>query len=271
MANSKLRSSDRRSCEPRVLELKEARALARTRVESALCASVPRKDRQLHSLPSRAITPLTLLSVRQGSSSINASTQHVLELPQCHPPPLHFVASSTVIQNQHVRRAGPRSPAAQARHAVEYAMVNSRDPWQGRASGKERAKEQQHSQRRSRSAEDILANTEPERPTILQHITVLEDHRPFSFSSETGVAPNTLLALRGTRQGSGASSGTRLGTAEINQYIRRAGHPSRAARDAEHFRSQEKRRNVLGDGIEIVGNDLADRLSLKMQRLAAFK
>jgi hypothetical protein len=27
----------------------------------------------------------------------------------------------------------------------------------------------------------------------------------------------------------------------------------------------------LGDGIEIVGNDLADRLSLKMQRLAAFK
>jgi len=56
----------------------------------------------------------------------------------------------------------------------------------------------------------------------------------------------------------------------MNQDTHRAGPPSRAARDVERVRRQEARKGVLGGGIVIMGDELADRLFRRIQQMGAF-
>lgn len=66
------------------------------------------------------------------------------------------------------------------------------------------------------------------------------------------------------------SSGTRFYTSVMNRNVRCADPPSRAARDVKHIRGQEEKQSVMGDGIFIMIDELADRLSRRTQQLGTF-
>jgi len=56
----------------------------------------------------------------------------------------------------------------------------------------------------------------------------------------------------------------------MNRNVRCADPPSRAARDVKHIRGQEEKQSVMGDGIFIMIDELADRLSRRTQQLGTF-
>jgi hypothetical protein len=124
----------------------------------------------------------------------------------------------------------------------------------------------------------VLTEDKAANPSLNHHLHSLSFRR-LSFRrarilfSEASIAPDTPLTPRGVRTGPHfprMSSGTRFYTSVINQNMRCTDPLSRAVRDGKSFRRHEEKRSVMGDGIFIMGDELADRLSRRTQQLGTF-
>ena len=250
MAKPTPRSPDpRRSSKPSVQASNNVRAL------EALC----REDRRIGGPFKADIAPYTSMGVQQelplGSSSSSVIVPLVLASSPRLPRP--GVVNTQSVSSQclpppHVRTAAPIKN--QRPVSLSTSMVKPKT-------------------RSSVLAEDKAAN-----PNLNHHHHSLSFRR-LSFRrtrilfSEASIAPDTALVPRGVRtvpHFSNMSSGTRFYTSVIKQNLRCADLLSRVARDGKHVRRHEEKQGVMGDGIVIMGDELADRLFRRTQQLGTF-